>query len=108
MAWCMPAPPAQPRFRSLWERYCRGVQAIVFVVDSADMDAMEAARAELHSLLEKPSLRGTPLLLLGNKNDLPGALTSQQLITRLDLKVRGWGGRRRRGFCIPVAVGPWA
>mmetsp|Transcript_15146 Transcript_15146/g.44664 ORF Transcript_15146/g.44664 Transcript_15146/m.44664 type:complete len:184 (-) Transcript_15146:602-1153(-) len=76
----------QPRFRSLWERYCRGVQAIVFVVDSADMDAMEAARAELHSLLEKPSLRGTPLLLLGNKNDLPGALTSQQLITRLDLK----------------------
>ena len=23
--------PAQPRFRSLWERYCRGVQAIVYV-----------------------------------------------------------------------------
>jgi ADP-ribosylation factor-like protein 8 len=45
------------------------------------------ARAELHSLLEKPSLRGTPLLVLGNKNDLPGAFTSQQLITRLELKV---------------------
>lgn len=25
----------QPRFRSMWERYCRGVSAIVFVVDSA-------------------------------------------------------------------------
>ena len=25
----------QPRFRSMWERYCRGVSAILFVVDSA-------------------------------------------------------------------------
>ena len=25
----------QPRFRSMWERYARGVSAIVFVVDSA-------------------------------------------------------------------------
>eukprot|EP00879_Flechtneria_rotunda_P013502 GHRR01014098.1.p1 GENE.GHRR01014098.1~~GHRR01014098.1.p1 ORF type:complete len:200 (+),score=33.64 GHRR01014098.1:97-696(+) len=31
----------QPRFRSLWERYCRGVQAIVYVVDAADPDAIE-------------------------------------------------------------------
>lgn len=30
----------QPRFRSLWERYCRGVQAIVFVVDAADVDSV--------------------------------------------------------------------
>lgn len=77
----------QPRFRSLWERYCRGVQAIVFVVDSADMDSLGPAQDELHALLEKPSLRGTPLLVLGNKNDLSGALTSQQLITQLNLKV---------------------
>ena len=24
------------RFRSMWERYCRGVNAIVYMVDSAD------------------------------------------------------------------------
>ena len=59
----------------------------MFVVDSADMDSMGAARDELHALLEKPSLRGTPLLVLGNKNDLPGALPSQHLIARLDLQV---------------------
>ena len=35
----------QPRFRSLWERYCRGVQAIVFVVDAADLDNLEVRRA---------------------------------------------------------------
>lgn len=50
-------PPGQQRFRSLWERYCRGVQAIVFVVDSADVDALPTASRELHALLEKPSLK---------------------------------------------------
>lgn len=80
----------QPRFRSMWERYCRGVQAVVYVVDSADHDALENARAELHELLSKPSLASIPLLVLGNKNDLPGALSTTDLIDRLDLKVRPW------------------
>ena len=48
----------QPRFRSMWERYCRGVQAVVYVVDAADHDALNNARAELHELLSKPSLSG--------------------------------------------------
>ena len=38
----------QPRFRSMWERYCRGVQAIVYVVDSADADNIATAKSELH------------------------------------------------------------
>lgn len=36
--------PSQPRFRSMWERYCRGVQAIVFVVDSSDVDLLDQVR----------------------------------------------------------------
>ncbi len=77
----------QPRFRSMWERYCRGVQAIVYVVDSADHDTFEQARQELHDLLAKPSLARIPLLVLGNKNDLPDALSTNQIIEHLDLKV---------------------
>ncbi|DBA96453.1 hypothetical protein WJX77_002454 [Trebouxia sp. C0004] len=76
----------QPRFRSMWERYCRGVQAIVYVVDAADHDGLDSGRQELHELLQKPSLAHTPLLVLGNKNDLPGALSTTELIERLDLK----------------------
>lgn len=76
----------QPRFRSMWERYCRGVQVVVFVVDSADMDSIEASKKELHELLSKPSLEGIPLLVLGNKNDLPGALSTTELIDKLELK----------------------
>uniref|UniRef100_A0A8C1XCP4 ADP-ribosylation factor-like 8Bb n=2 Tax=Cyprinus carpio TaxID=7962 RepID=A0A8C1XCP4_CYPCA len=50
----------QPRFRSMWERYCRGVNAIVYMVDSADREKVEASRNELHNLLDKPQLQGIP------------------------------------------------
>lgn len=76
----------QPRFRSMWERYCRGVSAIVFVVDSADMTTIDAARDQLMALAKKESLSDIPLLVLGNKNDLPEALSVDGVIDRLDLK----------------------
>lgn len=75
----------QPRFRSMWERYCRGVNAIVFVVDAADTAKLDMARNELRNLLEKPQLAGIPVLVLGNKNDLDAALTAEELVDRLAL-----------------------
>lgn len=76
----------QPRFRSMWERYCRGVNAIVFIVDSADRAGLVAAREELHLLLERETLAGIPLLVLGNKSDLADKLSVDELIEALDLK----------------------
>jgi len=75
----------QPRFRSMWERYCRGVNAIVFVVDAADPEKFDQAKKELHDLLSKPPLANIPLLVLGNKNDLPEAKGVAELIDSLDL-----------------------
>ncbi|CDQ73388.1 unnamed protein product [Oncorhynchus mykiss] len=91
----------QPRFRSMWERYCRGVNAIVvssvatsrcsnivmgrYMVDAADHEKVEASRNELHNLLDKPQLQGIPVLVLGNKRDLPSALDEKQLIEKLNL-----------------------
>lgn len=44
------------------------------------------AREELHVLLEKPALEGIPLLVLGNKSDLPDHLSVDELIEELNLK----------------------
>jgi ADP-ribosylation factor-like protein 8 len=44
------------------------------------------AREELHVLLEKPALEGIPLLILGNKSDLPDHLSVDELIEELNLK----------------------
>jgi len=75
----------QPKFRTMWDRYCRGVDAIVFVVDAHDREKLPTARFELHSLLDKPELAGVPLLVLGNKNDLPDYMPVEELIRALDL-----------------------
>jgi ADP-ribosylation factor-like protein 8 len=61
------------------------------VVDAADHNTLEVARGELHNLLKKQDgkenpLAGIPLLVLGNKKDLPGALTERELIDRMDLQ----------------------
>jgi ADP-ribosylation factor-like protein 8 len=55
-------------------------------VDSADKEALPVAREELHVLLEKPALEGIPLLVLGNKSDLPDHLSVDELIEELNLK----------------------
>ncbi|RKF55605.1 ADP-ribosylation factor-like protein 8B-A [Golovinomyces cichoracearum] len=75
----------QTRFRTIWERYCRGVNAILFVVDCSDPTSLSDAKEELHCLMDYPSLTGIPLLLLGNKTDLGEALSVDQLIEALDI-----------------------
>ena len=47
---------------------------------------MDEAKKNLHQLLEWPSLQGIPLLILGNKNDVDGALTEEELIEELSLR----------------------
>lgn len=90
----------QPRFRGMWERYCRNVTAIVFLVDSADQAKLDTASIELHSLVSKDTLKGIPLLVLANKNDLHGSLGVDDVIERLALgKVEG-----REVSCYSISV----
>jgi len=53
------------------------------MVDAADPEKLEAAKDELSALLQKPQLQGIPVLVLGNKSDMPNALQVQELIKRL-------------------------
>lgn len=59
------------------------LRKLSFVVDAADREKLEAANTELKNLLEKPQLVNIPVLVLGNKNDLPDALTADELIEAL-------------------------
>lgn len=77
----------QARFRTMWERYCRGVSAIVFVIDAADNERFETAKVELHDILSKEGLKGIPVLVLGNKRDKEEAVkTVDELIRIFGLK----------------------
>ena len=54
-----------------------------YVVDASDREKFETCKKELHDLLSKPPLERIPLLVLGNKNDLPEAIDADELIQEL-------------------------
>ncbi|XP_020774082.1 ADP-ribosylation factor-like protein 4D [Boleophthalmus pectinirostris] len=75
----------QDKLRPLWKSYTRRTDGLVFVVDAADPERLEEARAELHRMARCPESQGAPILLLANKQDLPGAMMPAQVEKALSL-----------------------
>ncbi|XP_008296735.1 ADP-ribosylation factor 6 [Stegastes partitus] len=76
----------QRKMRPHWRHHYTDTAALVFVVDSRDQKRLDEACKELHRVLRYESLRGVPLVILANKQDLPGALSPEALCLKLDLR----------------------
>mmetsp|Transcript_13202 Transcript_13202/g.40734 ORF Transcript_13202/g.40734 Transcript_13202/m.40734 type:complete len:461 (-) Transcript_13202:116-1498(-) len=73
------------KIRPLWRHYFERTDGLVFVVDSNDRDRMGEVRDELWRLLNEPQLIRVPVLVLANKQDLPGALSGSAVADALGL-----------------------
>lgn len=71
--------------RPLWRSYTRCTDGIVFVVDSVDQERMEEAKIELQRTASTPENKGIPILILANKQDLPGAKDPKEIAAILNL-----------------------
>lgn len=69
----------QKSLRSYWRNYFESTDGLVWVVDSADKMRLDNCKAELHNLLQEERLAGATLLVLANKQDVPGALSSKDI-----------------------------
>ena len=70
-----------------------GLQAIIYVVDSSDVDRLTTSREEFHAMLDEEELRSALVLVYANKQDIKGALTEAQVAEGLglhDIKSRDW------------------
>ena len=76
----------QDKIRRLWRHYFKNTDAIIFVVDSADRERVAEAREELLQLTNDEELRGCPVLVLANKQDLPGAMSGAEILNKLQVK----------------------
>mmetsp|Transcript_7768 Transcript_7768/g.15157 ORF Transcript_7768/g.15157 Transcript_7768/m.15157 type:complete len:216 (+) Transcript_7768:95-742(+) len=80
----------QEKIRSLWSYYISSnpTDGIIFVVDSSDKERVDDAKTELHRLLHetKTSQQEAALLVLANKQDIPGALSRKEIIKALGLE----------------------
>ena len=65
--------------RKIWKDYFPAVHAILFLIDSVDIKRFEEARIELENILKTPELMNIPIAILGNKIDMAGAVSVEEL-----------------------------
>jgi len=71
--------------RPLWRAYIRKSDAMIFVIDSSDLERFDEARVELDQILTSKDSYGIPLLILANKQDLDNSISTLELAKKLDL-----------------------
>lgn len=83
----------QTSIRPYWRCYYPNTQAIIYVVDSCDVDRLPTSRDEFQAILDEEELKDAVILVYANKQDLPGALSDAQVAEGLGLtsiKNREW------------------
>jgi ADP-ribosylation factor protein 1 len=82
----------QDKIRPLWRHYYQNTQGIIFVVDSNDRERIDDsagtennAKEELQRMLSEDELKDAVLLVFANKQDLPNAMSVNEVTERLGL-----------------------
>ncbi|WKY11684.1 hypothetical protein Q1695_003337 [Nippostrongylus brasiliensis] len=74
------------RLRGLYKCNFVSAKCFIFVVDCTDRARMHWIRDEIQELVQDRLRRGVPLLIYANKQDLPDALTPEEIEKALDLQ----------------------
>eukprot|EP00731_Ephydatia_muelleri_P030281 Em0021g804a len=73
------------KIRPLWRHYYQNTDVLIFVVDSNDRDRISESQEQLQTMLKENELRDVILLVLANKQDLPNAMSVQEITEKLGL-----------------------
>src|ERR1700760_157300 len=83
----------QTSIRPYWRCYYANTAAVIFVIDSTDIDRLGTASEELAAMLNEDELKDAALLVFANKQDQPGAKGAGEISEALklgELKDRNW------------------
>jgi len=64
----------QEELQSLWDKYYAESHAVIFVVDAFDRDRIDESKKVFDKMIQSELLKGVPLLVLANKQDLPDCM----------------------------------
>ncbi|XP_017589840.1 ADP-ribosylation factor-like protein 14 [Corvus hawaiiensis] len=76
----------QKKMRELWSNFLEDTDGLLYVVDSSDKRRLEESRREFELILKNESIKNIPVVVLANKQDLPGALNAEEITRRLKMK----------------------
>lgn len=63
----------QKALRPFWKQYFEPAQAVIYVIDGSDTSRLEESGVALFDILKDAELKGKPLLIYANKQDLEEA-----------------------------------
>jgi len=86
----------QSSIRPYWRCYFPNTSAIIYVIDSSDRARLGTSRTELLTMLAEEELKGVPLLVFCNKQDVEGALKPEEISEQLGLA----GGEKSRAWSV--------
>ncbi|CAF9941491.1 ADP-ribosylation factor, Arf Arf6 [Imshaugia aleurites] len=85
-----------------------GTQGLIFVVDSNDRSRIGEAAAELKKIITDREMKEALLLVFANKQDIPGAMRTEEIKERLKLKdlieTNEKGERRERIYYVQPSI----
>lgn len=89
--------------RQIWKQYFTAVDGIIFLIDSADRSRFPEVAEELRNLISDPDLAKVPFAILGNKIDIPGSASQDELRISLGLHAYATYKRDLEVFMCSVA-----
>ncbi|XP_062393376.1 ADP ribosylation factor like GTPase 3, like 1 [Sardina pilchardus] len=75
----------QRKIRTFWKKYLENTDLLIYVIDSADKKRFEETGVELAELIEEDNLKGVPILIFANKQDLATASPASEIAEGLNL-----------------------
>eukprot|EP00210_Caulerpa_lentillifera_P004346 g4144.t1 len=81
------------KMKSPLQHYFCNTDALIFVVDSCDIERLEQTAVEFKSIIEDPLMKNIAILVFANKQDVKGCLTTDEICKALGLptlKARHW------------------
>lgn len=72
--------------RPIWKNYYNDIHGVIYVVDASDMSRLDENKIIFGDLISNENIAGKPILLLANKQDIPGAIDELDVVENLDVE----------------------
>ncbi|MEE6501188.1 hypothetical protein FKM82_004091 [Ascaphus truei] len=76
----------QHNMRTFWCYYFENTDGLVYVVDSTNKQRLEESKKEFEFILQNELIKNVPVVVLANKQDLPGALNAEEITRKFNMK----------------------
>lgn len=82
------------KIRGIWPEYFHDVHGVVYLIDASikEGEAFQDSVKLFRDTLSHPSLANKPLLIIANKQDIPGAMSSNEIGQKFSLNGISMGG----------------